>query len=60
MSSRSSSMVRHSIKMMAGTFVSRILGLLREVLIASLFGATGKLDAFLVAYTLANLTRRLL
>ena len=60
MSSRSSSMVRHSIRMMAGTLVSRILGLIREVLIASLFGATGKLDAFLVAYTLANLTRRLL
>jgi putative peptidoglycan lipid II flippase len=53
-------MVRHSLKMMAGTFLSRILGLAREVLIAAFFGASGRLDAFLVAYTLANLSRRLL
>jgi putative peptidoglycan lipid II flippase len=53
-------MVRHSLKMMAGTFLSRILGLAREILIAAFFGASGRLDAFLVAYTLANLSRRLL
>ncbi len=53
-------MVRHSLRMMAGTFLSRILGLAREVLTAALFGATRQLDAFLVAYTLANLSRRLL
>lgn len=53
-------MVRHSLRMMAGTFLSRILGLAREVITAALFGATRQLDAFLVAYTLANLSRRLL
>ena len=53
-------MVRHSLRMMAGTFLSRVLGLAREVLTAALFGATRQLDAFLVAYTLANLSRRLL
>lgn len=60
MSSSGSRMVRHSLRMMAGTFLSRILGLAREVLTAALFGATRQLDAFLVAYTLANLSRRLL
>ncbi|NLO56240.1 MAG: murein biosynthesis integral membrane protein MurJ, partial [Thermovirga sp.] len=60
MSSTGSRMVRHSLRMMAGTFLSRILGLAREVLTAAFFGATRQLDAFLVAYTLANLSRRLL
>ena len=34
--------------------VSRVLGLAREVLVAAFFGATRTLDAFNVAYTLAN------
>jgi putative peptidoglycan lipid II flippase len=46
--------------MMLGTFASRILGLIREVLMAACFGATRQLDAFYVAYTLANLSRQLL
>jgi putative peptidoglycan lipid II flippase len=45
--------------MMAGTCVSRVLGLLREVVTAALFGVSGQLDAFNVAYTLANLARQL-
>jgi len=60
MASSGSRMVRHSLRMMAGTFLSRILGLVREILVAAFFGASGHLDAFLVAYTLANLSRRLL
>ncbi len=55
-----SGMVRHAMKMMVGTFASRILGLVREMLTAALFGATRQLDAFYVAYTLANLSRQLL
>lgn len=55
-----SGMVRHAMRMMAGTFASRILGLIREVITAALFGATRQLDAFYVAYTLANLLRQLL
>ena len=53
-------MVGRALRMMAGTLTSRILGLLREILTASLFGATHSLDAFYVSYTLANLSRQLL
>ncbi len=56
----SSRMVRHAVMMMAGTLVSRVLGLAREIVTAAFFGATGCLDAFNVAYTLANLARQLL
>jgi putative peptidoglycan lipid II flippase len=45
--------------MMMGTCVSRVLGLVREVVTAALFGVSGQLDAFNVAYTLANLARQL-
>ncbi|MFT4172941.1 MAG: murein biosynthesis integral membrane protein MurJ [Rhodocyclaceae bacterium] len=41
------------------TFLSRILGLVREMLIASLFGAGLYTDAFNVAFRLPNLLRRL-
>ncbi|MDR1622586.1 MAG: murein biosynthesis integral membrane protein MurJ, partial [Synergistaceae bacterium] len=54
-----SRMVRHALSMMMGTCVSRVLGLVREVVTAALFGASGQLDAFNVAYTLANLSRQL-
>ncbi len=60
MSSPLSKMVRHAMRMMVGTFASRVLGLLREIITAAFFGATRQLDAFLVAYTLANLSRQLL
>lgn len=53
-------MVRYAAKMMVGTLASRILGLAREILTAAFFGATLQLDAFYVAYTLANLARQLL
>lgn len=52
--------IRHSMMMTIGTFASRILGLVRETIIAAFFGASRQLDAFLVAYTLANLARQLL
>lgn len=55
----SSRMVRHALMMMMGTLISRILGLAREVVTAAFFGVTGQLDAFNVAYTLANLARQL-
>jgi putative peptidoglycan lipid II flippase len=60
MSSRVSRMVRHALVMMVGTFASRILGLAREIVTAALFGASSQLDAFYVAYTLANLSRQML
>jgi putative peptidoglycan lipid II flippase len=55
-----SHMVGSALRMMLGTLASRVLGLLREILTASFFGATRSLDAFYVAYTLANLSRQLL
>lgn len=54
------SMIARAVRMMFGTLASRILGLIREMFTAALFGATRQLDAFYIAYTLANLTRQLL
>lgn len=59
-SNSNSSMIRHAVMMMFGTLLSRVLGLAREILIAAFFGATGRMDAFNVAYTLSNLARQLL
>ena len=41
------------------TLVSRITGLIRETLTASIFGAGPQTDAFFVAFRLPNLLRRL-
>lgn len=41
------------------TLVSRVAGLVRELLIASLFGASAWTDAFNVAFRIPNLLRRL-
>ena len=60
MSSSLARMVRHALTMMVGTLASRLLGLAREMVTAALFGATRQLDAFFIAYTLANLSRQLL
>jgi len=43
----------------AATLLSRLLGFLRDVLIAMRFGATPQADAFFVAFRLPNLLRRL-
>lgn len=42
------------------TFLSRILGFARDMLIAAVFGAGARADAFFVAFQIANLVRRLL
>jgi putative peptidoglycan lipid II flippase len=42
------------------TLLSRVLGFTRDMLIAALFGAGARADAFFVAFQLANLVRRLL
>ncbi len=60
MAKGTSTMVRHALFMMAGTLASRVLGLAREIITAAWFGASGLLDAFNVAFTLANLARQLL
>lgn len=41
------------------TFISRILGFVRDMVIAYLFGVTGAADAFWVAFKIPNFMRRL-
>ena len=53
------SLIITSAKMAVATLISRILGLFREQLIASYFGASGLTDAFYVAYRIPNLLRDL-
>jgi putative peptidoglycan lipid II flippase len=60
MRSHVASVVRNAFLMMAGTLASRVLGLAREIITAAFFGASRQIDAFNIAYTLANLLRQLL
>ena len=46
-------------KMASATFLSRILGLIREQLMAAFFGAGAMMDIFLVAYRIPNILRDL-
>ena len=41
------------------TLLSRIFGFMRDIVLASVFGAGGSLDAFLVAFKIPNFFRRL-
>ncbi len=41
------------------TLLSRVFGLLRDITLATFFGATGGTDAFLVAFKIPNFMRRL-
>ncbi len=41
------------------TMLSRVIGLVRDVVIAALFGASGAADAFFVAFKIPNFFRRL-
>ena len=41
------------------TLLSRILGLLRDIVFARYFGATGGTDAFFIAFKIPNFMRRL-
>ena len=49
-----------SAKMAIATFLSRILGLIREQAMAAVFGAGSITDAFTVAYRVPNMLRDLL
>jgi len=51
---------KHFAGVSAATFISRILGYVRDVFIASFFGTTMFADAFFVAFRIPNLLRRLL
>ncbi|MDY7024919.1 MAG: murein biosynthesis integral membrane protein MurJ [Pseudomonadota bacterium] len=41
------------------TLISRVLGLIRDIVIAAVFGASGVTDAFFVAFKIPNFFRRL-
>jgi putative peptidoglycan lipid II flippase len=41
------------------TFLSRAVGFIRDMVIAQMFGASGEVDAFLVAFKIPNFMRRL-
>ena len=53
-------MIRSILTVSTGTLASRLLGFLRDSLVAALLGAGGIADAFLTAFQLVNVTRRLL
>ena len=53
------SLLRGMLSFSAGTFVSRLLGLVREVVVANVFGASAATDAFWVAFRIPNFMRRL-
>jgi putative peptidoglycan lipid II flippase len=52
-------LVRSSAVVGSATMVSRLMGLLRDVVMANLIGANGNADAFFVAFKIPNFLRRL-
>ncbi len=55
----STQLLRSSMVVSGMTLLSRIFGLLRDITLATLFGASGGTDAFLVAFKIPNFMRRL-
>src|SRR3981189_2645529 len=53
-------MIRSFLTVSTGTLASRLLGFARDSIIAALLGAEPVADAFLVAFQLVNVARRLL
>src|SRR5271166_2408987 len=53
-------MIRSFLTVSSGTLASRLLGFLRDSMIAALLGTGPVADAFLVAFQLVNVIRRLL
>ena len=52
-------LVKSSAVVGSATMLSRVLGLLRDVVLANLIGASGNADAFFVAFKIPNFLRRL-
>ena len=59
MSSENNQILKSSSIMAVATFLSRILGLVREQVLAHFFGATAVADAFWIAYKIPNMLRDL-
>src|SRR5215467_12146264 len=53
-------MIRSFFTVSSGTLASRLLGFVRDSMIAALLGTGAVADAFLVAFQLVNVVRRLL
>jgi putative peptidoglycan lipid II flippase len=56
---KSSSVTRSASVVSLGVMGSRVMGLVREVVLAALFGASREFDAFLMAFRIPNLLRDL-
>jgi putative peptidoglycan lipid II flippase len=56
---KSLSLLRSGILVSICTFLSRILGLVRDAALAYVLGASGSADAFYVAFKIPNFFRRL-
>ncbi len=54
-----SKLFRSTMVVSSMTMISRILGLVRDMVLMSVFGAGGLMDAFLVAFKIPNFLRRL-
>ena len=53
-------LTKSSLLFAAGTFLSRVTGLLRDIIVTAFFGAGIMLDAFLIAFRIPNLFREML
>jgi putative peptidoglycan lipid II flippase len=60
MNERFSQILHAAFRFLSGTSLSRLSGLARDVTMAACFGATASVAAFLVAFRLAHLLRRVL
>lgn len=60
MNERFSHILHAALRFLSGTTLSRISGLARDITMAACFGATASVAAFLVAFRLAHLLRRVL
>jgi len=56
---QSAGLLRSSLVVGVMTMLSRVLGLIRDVVVAGYFGASGASDAFFVAFKIPNFLRRL-
>lgn len=57
--SRAPKLLRSMGTVAGATLVSRLLGFIRDIVLAQVFGATGSLDAFLIAFKIPNFLRRM-
>ena len=53
------SMLRSAGTVMISTLTSRVMGFIRDMIVAACFGASAQLDGFFVAFRIPNLLRRL-